>query len=204
MEKNSRDNKLRPFNNTTQKNMRQALRKHGTPAEAMMWKMLKGRQMDGAKFRRQFSIGPYILDFYCPEYQICVELDGDSHYSADGYEHDQKRNTYLYEEHGITTLRYENKDVFKFPEAICKTTPTFPRCRRTSSKRLRTSLIPFSKSFIDSSKEISLSSKAETIFSSSFNDFSKSKEFSAISFSFRIKSHHNFNCFTTFRAFLIS
>ena len=120
MEKNSRDNKLRPFNNTTQKNMRQALRKHGTPAEAMMWKMLKGKQMEGVKFRRQFSIGPYILDFYCPECRICVELDGDGHYSADGYIHDQKRNTYLYEEHGIITLRYENKDVFKFSEAIRK------------------------------------------------------------------------------------
>ena len=107
-------------NLSERKEMRQTLRTHGTSAEAMMWKMLKGRQMDGAKFRRQFSIGTYILDFYCPEYQICVELDGDSHYSADGYEHDQKRNTYLYEEHGITTLRYENTDVFKFPEAICK------------------------------------------------------------------------------------
>ena len=107
-------------NLSERKEMRQTLRTHGTSAEAMMWKMLKGRQMDGAKFRRQFSIGSYILDSYCPEYQICVELDGDSHYSADGYEHDQKRNTYLYEEHGITTLRYENKDVFKFPEAICK------------------------------------------------------------------------------------
>ena len=107
-------------NLSERKEMRQTLRTHGTSAEAMMWKMLKGRQMDGAKFRRQFSIGPYILDFYCPEYQICIELDGDGHYSADGYEHDQKRNTYLYEEHGIITLRYENKDVFKFSEAICK------------------------------------------------------------------------------------
>ena len=102
------------------KEMRQTLRTHGTSAEAMMWKMLKGRQMDGAKFRRQFSIGPYILDFYCPEYQICVELDGDGHYSADGYEHDQKRSKYLYDVHGITTFRYENKDVFKYPEAISK------------------------------------------------------------------------------------
>lgn len=107
-------------NLSERKEMRQTLRTHGTSAEAMMWKMLKGRQMDGAKFRRQFSIGPYILDFYCPEYQICIELDGDGHYSADGYEHDQKRSKYLYDVHGITTFRYENKDVFKYPEAISK------------------------------------------------------------------------------------
>ena len=57
-----------------QKTIRRTLQTHGTPAEAMLWKMLKGRQMDGAKFRRQFSIGPYILDFYCPECRICIEL----------------------------------------------------------------------------------------------------------------------------------
>jgi very-short-patch-repair endonuclease len=101
--------------------------------------MLKGRRMDGAKFRRQFSLGPYILDFYCPEFRICVELDGDGHYSADGYEHDQKRNSYLYEEHGITTLRYENKDVFKSPENICKQI-----CEVIRAKRDKTyTAIPF-------------------------------------------------------------
>ena len=116
------------------KEMRQTLRTHGTSAEARMWKILKGRQLEGAKFRRQFSIESYILDFYCPEYQICVELDGDGHYSADGYEHDQKRNTYLYEEHGITTLRYENKDVFKFPEAICKQICELIKAKREECK----------------------------------------------------------------------
>jgi very-short-patch-repair endonuclease len=122
-----------------QKTIRRTLRTHGTPAEAMLWKMLKGKQMDGAKFRRQFSIGPYILDFYCPECRICIELDGDGHYSADGYEHDQKRNSYLYEEHGITTLRYENMDVFKSPENICKQI-----CEVIRAKRDKTyTAIPF-------------------------------------------------------------
>ena len=134
MEDNQPNKKEYSHNLKEQKIIRRTLRTYGTPAEAMMWKMLKGRQMDGAKFRRQFSIGPYILDFYCPEYQICVELDGDSHYSADGYEHDQKRNTYLYEEHGITTLRYENKDVFKFPEAICKQICELIKAKREECK----------------------------------------------------------------------
>ena len=121
-------------NLSERKEMRQTLRTHGTSAEAMMWKILKGRQLEGAKFRRQFSIEPYILDFYCPEYRICIELDGDGHYSADGYEHDQKRNTYLYEKYGITTLRYENKDVFQFPETICKQICELIKGKREESK----------------------------------------------------------------------
>ena len=113
MEDNQANKKDYSHNLKEQKSIRRTLRTHGTPAEAMMWKLLKGKQLEGAKFRRQFSIGAYILDFYCPEFRICIELDGDGHYSADGYEHDQVRNTYLHEEHGIMTLRYENKDVFK-------------------------------------------------------------------------------------------
>ena len=120
MEEHQHNKKEYSHNLREQKEIRQTLRNQGTPAEALMWKMLKGKQLEGAKFRRQFSIGPYILDFYCPEYRINIELDGDGHYSPDGYKHDKKRNSYLYEEHGITTLRYENKDVFKFPENICK------------------------------------------------------------------------------------
>ena len=120
MEDNQANKKDYSHNLKEQKSIRRTLRTHGTPAEAMMWKLLKGKQLEGAKFRRQFSIGAYILDFYCPEFRICIELDGDGHYNADGYEHDQVRNTYLHEEHGIMTLRYENKDVFKNPEAICR------------------------------------------------------------------------------------
>ena len=118
MEKNNQDNSQRIFNSAEKKQLRQTLRTHGTSAEATMWRMLKSKQIGGVKFRRQFSVGPYILDFYCPELRICIELDGDQHYNRQGYEHDQTRNTYLSHEHGITTLRYENKDVFKFPEMI--------------------------------------------------------------------------------------
>ena len=118
MEKSNQDNSQRIFNSAENKQLRQTLRTHGTSAEATMWRMLKSEQICGVKFRRQFSVGPYILDFYCPRLKICIELDGDHHYSRQGYEHDLTRNTYLSHEHGITILRYENKDVFKFPEMI--------------------------------------------------------------------------------------
>ena len=118
MEKSKQDSSQRIFNSAENKQLRQTLRTHGTSAEATMWRMLKSEQICGVKFRRQFSVGPYILDFYCPRLKICIELDGDHHYSRQGYEHDLTRNTYLSHEHGITILRYENKDVFKFPEMI--------------------------------------------------------------------------------------
>ena len=79
MEDSQHNKKEYSHNLKERKEMRQTLRTNGTSAEALMWKMLKGRQMEGAKFRRQFGIGPYILDFYCPECRICVELDGDGH-----------------------------------------------------------------------------------------------------------------------------
>ena len=55
---------------------RRRLRNAATPAERALWLMLKGRQLGGRKFRRQHSIGPYIVDFYCPGERLIVELDG--------------------------------------------------------------------------------------------------------------------------------
>ena len=53
---------------------RKELRNHSTSAEATLWKMLKGKQIAGLKFRRQHSVGPYILDFYCPQIKLAIEL----------------------------------------------------------------------------------------------------------------------------------
>ena len=95
---------------------RRDLRKHGTPAEGGMWARLKGRQVGGLLFRRQFSIDNYILDFYCPELKVALELDGESHMSH-LYE-DRQRDQYLLERYGIKTIRYENRHVFERPQQI--------------------------------------------------------------------------------------
>ncbi len=105
-------------NRTEHKEQRRNLRTNGTTAEGRMWLMLKARQVEGVRFRRQFSIGPYILDFYSPELRLCIELDGDPHFSQTGYEHDLVRTEYLTRFHGIRTLRFENKDIFQYPEAV--------------------------------------------------------------------------------------
>lgn len=106
------------YNRTVLKVNRRELRKHGTPAEAVLWKNLKGRQVLGMRFRRQFSVGPYILDFYCPDCKVCIELDGEGHYTPEGAEYDEARTEYLMQVHGISVLRFENCDVFNTPEGV--------------------------------------------------------------------------------------
>ena len=91
---------------------RRELRGHLTPAEAKLWTLLKGAQLEGRKFRRQHSVGYYILDFYCPRERLAVELDGQGHYSARGWAYDQERDLFL-RHFGIQVLRFESEQVFQ-------------------------------------------------------------------------------------------
>jgi len=93
------------------KTFRKDLRNNLTPAEAKLWTMLKGKQMEGRKFRRQHSVANYILDFYCPEERIAIELDGQGHFEATQAEYDSERDLFL-ESFGIKVLRFENKWVW--------------------------------------------------------------------------------------------
>ena len=98
------------------KEKRKSLRNNLTPAEAALWKLLKGSQL-GKKFRRQHSVGPYILDFYCATEKLAIELDGHHHFTSGGYERDEKRTRYL-NQFGVRVLLFENEDVFKATEAV--------------------------------------------------------------------------------------
>lgn len=91
---------------------RRALRKRLTPAEAFMWKLLQGHKLGGRKFRRQHSVGNYILDFYCYSENLALELDGAGHFTEEGLQKDAIRTAYL-NEYGITVIRFENKLVFE-------------------------------------------------------------------------------------------
>ncbi|NBB79077.1 MAG: DUF559 domain-containing protein [Verrucomicrobia bacterium] len=99
------------------KPLRKKLRKNLTPAEARLWTYLQGKKLDGRKFRRQHSFGPYILDFFCAAEKLAVELDGQSHDGPIAAKHDAERTAYL-AEHGIEVIRFENKTVFEMPEAV--------------------------------------------------------------------------------------
>ena len=99
------------------KDYRKQLRNNGTPAEATLWKALQRKQLKGRKFRRQHSIGNYIVDFYCPAEKLAVELDGAGHFTSAGYLRDKERDRYLAEQ-GVTVIRFENIEVFKSLEAL--------------------------------------------------------------------------------------
>ena len=109
---------LEQHNNYTYLNKyRRHLRKNLTPAEAILWRFLKSKQMEGIKFRRQFSIDNCIVDFYCPRYRLAIELDGEPHFTAEGIEHDINRDKYL-NQMEITILRFENALVINRTETV--------------------------------------------------------------------------------------
>ena len=93
------------------------LRREQTEAEKLLWYCLRGRQLYGLKFRCQYPFGPYVLDFYCHEYKLCVELDGGQHYESAGIQHDEQRQAFL-TSHSIYTLRFSNRDVLQHLEAV--------------------------------------------------------------------------------------
>ena len=86
------------------------LRNNATEEEQILWEKLKGRQMLGCKFRRQYGIGPFIVDFYWPELELAIEIDGSSHTTAVSLENDALRQASI-EGHGINMIRFTNKDV---------------------------------------------------------------------------------------------
>ena len=101
-------------------NFRKKLRNGGTPAEAELWKHISNKKLEGRKFRRQHSVGSFILDFYCPAEKLAIELDGEDHYWQEGIDKDLKKELFL-QVHSIRVLRFENKWVFQDLEYVLKT-----------------------------------------------------------------------------------
>lgn len=101
------------------KTFRKALRNKLTPAEAYFWKQIQNSKFEGRKFRRQHSIGNYIVDFYCASEQLAIELDGDYHFSFTQQEKDQERDLFI-AHFGIIVLRFENKQVFDNLEGVLR------------------------------------------------------------------------------------
>lgn len=95
------------FNSQSMKSTRRELRKHQTPYEWKLWNVLRGKKFLGLKFYRQFSVGPYVLDFYCPQLHLGIELDGRQHLEARHEWHDKQRDD-LMRSHNIKTIRFPN------------------------------------------------------------------------------------------------
>jgi very-short-patch-repair endonuclease len=86
------------------------LRRNQTPQEGRLWRELRGRRIDGLKFRRQVPVGPFIVDFSCFEAGFIVEIDGSQHADPRVREYDEVRTRYL-QEQGFGVLRITNTEI---------------------------------------------------------------------------------------------
>jgi very-short-patch-repair endonuclease len=86
------------------------LRRQLTPSESVLWWRLRAGRFDGFKFRRQHPMGPYIVDFYCAQQRLVVEVDGDSHFTREGRAHDERRARFL-ASCNVRVLRFDNHQV---------------------------------------------------------------------------------------------
>ncbi|OKY74976.1 MAG: hypothetical protein BM485_11135 [Desulfobulbaceae bacterium DB1] len=97
------------------KNRARNLRKNQTEAEKLLWSSLRNRQIAGCKFRRQWPIGPYIVDFACLSRKLLIELDGGQHSEAIAY--DETRTKFL-EAQGYRVIRFWNNEMLTEPTAV--------------------------------------------------------------------------------------
>ena len=112
------DHRERLHNHRALRERRKQLRRQMTPAEARLWTVLRRRQLEERKFRRQHSIGPYVVDFYCVKEGLAVEVDGSIHDDPARSDYDAKRQAFL-ERQGIVVLRFKNEQIRdRLPEVL--------------------------------------------------------------------------------------
>lgn len=103
---------------------RRALRRSATLAETRFWTRVRKKQFMGLKFWRQYGIGPYIVDFYCPKIRLAIELDGDLHFLAGAPEYDRERQCYI-ESFDIRVIRFLNSDIRDNLDGVLQTLEIF-------------------------------------------------------------------------------
>ncbi len=96
------------------------LRQNQTDMEKKLWSHLRKRQLNNCRFRRQFPIGSYIVDFICLDARLIIELDGSQHYEPENMEYDQTRTTWLNSQN-FTVLRFNNGEVFENIDGVLQT-----------------------------------------------------------------------------------
>jgi len=114
-------------NDPALKERRRELRRNQTDAEKALWAKLRNKQFFELKFFRQYSFGSYILDFYCPEKKLAVELDGGQHNLPEARDYDAERTAYL-NAHGVKVVRFWNNEVLCEMEGVLErlTPPGLP------------------------------------------------------------------------------
>ncbi|HZZ89089.1 MAG TPA: endonuclease domain-containing protein [Caulobacteraceae bacterium] len=95
----------------------QQLRREMSPPEQLLWSRMQGRGLDGLKFRRQHPFEPYILDFYCHEAKLAVEIDGWGHNMGDQPQRDERRDAFL-ASNGVRTHRVVASEIYRDLEEV--------------------------------------------------------------------------------------
>ncbi len=93
------------------------LRKDSTEAEKFLWQFLRNRQVGNAKFRRQHQFGQFVLDFFCTEHSLAIEIDGSQHFTPEEARRDRARTAFL-ESKGVRLLRFTNVEVLTETNAV--------------------------------------------------------------------------------------
>ena len=107
------------YNKASERANRKKLRDNSTEAENILWEFLRNKKLLELKFKRQYSIDHYVLDFYCPKLKLAIELDGKIHLKKEVRNHDENRDGYL-SEFGIRILRIKNEVVLNDVEEVLK------------------------------------------------------------------------------------
>jgi very-short-patch-repair endonuclease len=105
------------FNKLSTKDNRKNLRKRRTEAETALWQQLRSRNLMKRKFFRQYGIGEYIADFYCPQSRLVIEIDGGQHNCSDSTEYDKLRENYM-NSLSIKTIRFSNSDILQNMDSV--------------------------------------------------------------------------------------
>lgn len=108
------------FNKTSEKLKRRELRSNMTKAEAIVWQKLRCKQIENCKFRNQYSVDQFVLDFYSPEIKLAIEIDGESHFQEGVAQYDEERQIFI-ESAGIKFLRFTNQDVYENLNGVLET-----------------------------------------------------------------------------------
>ena len=98
----------------------QQLRRNATEAEKLLWSRLRNRNVANFKFRRQHPLGDRIVDFFCAEVNLAIELDGSGHSSDDAQKSDLDREIELYE-NGVRIFRFPNHEIFNNLDGVLNT-----------------------------------------------------------------------------------
>jgi len=105
------------YNKPSLRNRRRELRAKQTRPEELLWYRLRNNQFENHHFFRQYGVGPYILDFYCPKLRLAIEIDGGQHTTQNAIQYDLERDMYL-SGLDITIIRFWNSEVMNNIDAV--------------------------------------------------------------------------------------